>query len=107
MGTFQCRNNPFPPTEKGKSLQRLPVRNGYITDPPGFSQVAMLGAYPWIVQAGGNGMGRKDLPIGILQDEGFAAMEDADTTGPDRSCVAARFHSLTGRLDADHGDGGQ
>ena len=97
------------PSRAGQQIdrrQRLFISGRLVDRETGVGEVGMFGAHPGIVEAGRDRVRLLHLTIGVLQEIGPRAMEDAGTAGSDRGTVPARLESVAPGLDPDQFDSG-
>ena len=74
---FERGNNSFDAGESARCLDGFFVGDGGVFGAAFVGEPGVLGADGGIIEAGGNGMGGCDLSIGILQQVGVCALQDA------------------------------
>ena len=81
---FDCRDDALHTAEVFERVDGLVVGDGHVSRASAVVQRGMLGPDARVVKAGGNGVHRCDLPVLILTEVAFHAMEDAEPPCGDR-----------------------
>ena len=84
--------------------ERLLVVDRQVADPPAVAEGGVLRPDSRIVQAGGDRMRGRDLPVRVLEQIAAGAVEDAGPAATERGCVTA-VESFPRGLDTVQGDG--
>lgn len=77
MGGFQRGKDAFGAAEGLEGVERLGIVGKPIVDAPDGVQIGVLRADAGIVEPGGNGMRRLDLPVLGLEEHGHLSVQDA------------------------------
>ena len=89
-----------------EGVHRLRVGDGDVLGPAGVMEHGVLRPDAGVVQAGGDGVDRGDLPVRVLTEVGLHAVEDAQLSGGDGGGGVRRVRPAPRRLTADEADGG-
>ena len=77
MRRFERRNDAFGARKQARRGKRIGIGDGRVFGAALVVQPGVLGADHGVVQAGGNGMCERDLPVFVLQHEAVGALQHA------------------------------
>ncbi len=102
MGAFERRDDAFEARQEIKGLHGLLVNSISILDSSPVVVICMLGPHSRVVQAGGHGMGKLDLPPFILEDKRLGTLEHAEGPAGKTGSMLAALDAQAAGLDAVH-----
>lgn len=102
MGALYGRDYALGPGEVLERVHRLVVGDGDVLGPVQRFQISVLRTYPGVIQTGRYGIHGRDLPVGVLAEQGFHAVEDARGAFGHGGGMLPRVHPLPGGLASDH-----
>ena len=106
VGRLDGRDDALRAGEVLEGVHRLRVGDGDVLGPAGVMEHGVLRPDAGVVQAGGDGVDRGDLPVRVLTEVGLHAVEDAQLSGGDGGGGVRRVRPAPRRLTADEADGG-
>src|ERR1019366_417812 len=92
--TLERRDNALDAREAARRVERFAVATGDVLGAAAIAQIRVLGPDHGIVEAGGDGMGKSDLAVFVLQPVTVGALQHA------RSAAAIARRMLTERIAA-------
>ena len=105
MGRLNGGDDPLGAGQVLEGLHRLLVGDGDILGPSRVVEVGVLRADARVVQPGGQGVHRGDLPVLVLAEVGLHAVENSQPAGGDGG-GGLPVSPPSGNLTADEADGG-
>jgi hypothetical protein len=96
---LQGGDDALEPRAELEGLQHLVVRGIGELDPPAVAVEGVLGPDRRVVEARRDRMGELDLAVGVLEDEGLAALQDAELAAGEARRVLARADAAAAGLD--------
>ena len=98
---FERRNDAFRARKQARGIERFGVGYGGVLGAFLVVQPGVLGADHGVIQAGGNGVGERDLAVAVLQHVAVGALQDAGRSAAKTRRVFAHGVAAAAGFDAD------
>src|SRR5687768_18307494 len=104
MGGFERADDPFRPRQQGEGGERFLVRRSDIFGAAAVLEMRMLRPDRRIIEAGRDRPALVDLPVLVLEDIGFGAVQDSGPAAKQGRAMLVAVEPAARRLDSDQPD---